>query len=152
MATSTFIFCSQNVYSACSQSMPHVHILSLTKSAYIDTTTLRNILICFHLPSGPFQSGFQLKFCVHLSYLVYKPLIGKCEGMRSFGRHNNRWEDNTKTDHMKIGGKLQTEFIWLRKGASGRPSSTWHQILRFHKGLGISSMAELLIQYFSQCS
>jgi len=34
---------------------------------------------------------------------VYRVLLGKPEGKRSFGRPRSRWEDNIKTDLLEVG-------------------------------------------------
>jgi len=47
---------------------------------------------------------------------VYRALVGKSEGLRSFGRPGRRWEDNIKMDLQKVGlwGVLSGS-IWLRR-------------------------------------
>jgi hypothetical protein len=47
---------------------------------------------------------------------VYRILDGKPEGKQLFGRLRHRWEDNIKMSDMR----MQTGFMWLRIGASGR--------------------------------
>jgi hypothetical protein len=51
---------------------------------------------------------------------MYKILVGKPEGNRPLRRPRHRWEDNIKMDLREIGFGVQTEFIWLRIGTSGR--------------------------------
>jgi hypothetical protein len=49
---------------------------------------------------------------------AYKILVGNPEEKRPLGRHKYSWEDNIKMDIREIGGKVWTEFIWIRIGTS----------------------------------
>jgi len=40
----------------------------------------------------------------------------KPEGKRPLGRPRCSWEDNIRMDLREIGGRVWTEFIWLRIG------------------------------------
>jgi hypothetical protein len=51
---------------------------------------------------------------------AYKYFGTKPEGMRSLGRPNHRYDDNTKTDLHKIGCEGVYGLIWLTIGSSGR--------------------------------
>jgi hypothetical protein len=37
---------------------------------------------------------------------TYKILVGQTEGKRSLGRPRNRWEENDKMNHKKIGWEV----------------------------------------------
>jgi hypothetical protein len=50
---------------------------------------------------------------------AYKILTGIPEGKRALERRSRRWGIILKLISEKSGGKLWTELIWLRKGASG---------------------------------
>jgi hypothetical protein len=51
---------------------------------------------------------------------AYKYFGRKPEGIRSLGRPNHRWDDNTNMDLHKIGCEGVNGFIWLTIGSSGR--------------------------------
>jgi hypothetical protein len=55
---------------------------------------------------------------------AYKILVRKPEGKRLCGRPRCRWENNIRTDLQETGGKVWTDYIWLRIGTSGRLLST----------------------------
>jgi hypothetical protein len=48
---------------------------------------------------------------------AYKLLVRKSEEKRPLGIPQRRWEDNIKMSLRKVGCKLWTGCIWLRKGA-----------------------------------
>jgi hypothetical protein len=39
-----------------------------------------------------------------MSVCIYRVLVGKTEGKRTFGRHRRRWEDNIKMDPQEVVG------------------------------------------------
>jgi hypothetical protein len=47
---------------------------------------------------------------------VYRVLVGKPEGRRSFGRPRHRCEDNIKLDLQEVGCGVWTGSSWLRLG------------------------------------
>jgi hypothetical protein len=48
--------------------------------------------------------------------VVYMGLVGKREGIRTFGKPRHRWEDNIKIDIKEVGGGTWIGLIWLRIG------------------------------------
>jgi hypothetical protein len=50
---------------------------------------------------------------------VYRVLVGKLEGKRSFGGPKRRWEDGIRMNVREIGRRVWSGYSWLRTGAGG---------------------------------
>jgi hypothetical protein len=50
---------------------------------------------------------------------LYNVLVGKPEVRRSLGRPKRRWKNNITMDLSEMVGKVLSDCIWLRIGASG---------------------------------
>jgi hypothetical protein len=64
-----------------------------------------------------------MRWVGHVAYMaegggMYRALVGKPEGKRSFGRIRNRWEDNIKMD-LEVDVGVRTGSSWLRIGTDG---------------------------------
>jgi hypothetical protein len=50
---------------------------------------------------------------------VYRVLVGKPEGMRTFGRPRHRWEDGIRMDLREMAWGVWTGFTWISIGTDG---------------------------------
>jgi hypothetical protein len=50
---------------------------------------------------------------------VYRVLVGKCKGKRTFGKPRHRWEDNIRCIFRTWDVGVWTGSFWLRIGTGG---------------------------------